>query len=370
MKIALVIFRIGPSHGSILQTYALYRTLYKMGHEVSILNRQHKMSIYRKLKNIIARIKGRILNSYKGPVFYTKDYSSLSMRELNTFIQKYLKSNLLTFSTRKELNNIVDLNFDCYIVGSDQTWRPKYVHDVKYYFLDFLPINSSAKRIAYAPSFGTSEWEFSPKLTKECKEYLSKFSAVSVREDAGVILCKKYFNIQALHVLDPTFLLAQKDYLCLIHKISCKNSPTLAFSILDNSELAVRIVQKVCFNLNIKPYQINASHKSTVKNWIEPGIEKWLEGILQSKFVVTDSFHATVFAIIFNKPFITIVNVSRGSSRILSLLTMFGLENRMVDSIDQVSDKLLYDTIDWDVVNRIIEKERNKSINWLKEALK
>lgn len=370
MKIALVVYRLGPSHGSILQTYALYQTLYKMGHEVSILNRQKNLSIYRILRNIAARIKGRILNSYKGPVFYTKDYSSLSMRELNTFVQKYLKSNLLTFSTRNELNNIINLNFDCYIVGSDQTWRPKYVHDVKYYFLDFLPINSSVKRIAYAPSFGTSNWEFTPQLTEECKKYLSSFSAVSVREDVGVDLCRKFFNVQVSHVLDPTFLLEQKDYLLLINKTHQESNKILALSILDNSAFAIELVQKVCSDLNLKPCQINASHKSTVKDWIEPGIEKWLEGILQSKFVVTDSFHATVFAIIFNKPFITIVNVSRGSSRILSLLTMFGLENRMVDSIDQVSDKLLYDTIDWDAVNRIIEKERNKSINWLKEALK
>ena len=214
MKIALTVYRIGPSHGSILQTYALYRTLYKMGHEVSILDRQNNLSVYRILRNIARRIKGRIFNSYTGPVFYTKDYSSLSMKELNTFIQKNLRASTITFSKKRELNIIVNSNnYDCYIIGSDQTWRPKYVYDIKYYFLDFLPTSYSVKRIAYAPSFGTNEWEFSPSLTAECKEYISRFSAISVREDAGVSLCKKYFNVQATHVLDPTFLLSQEDYI-------------------------------------------------------------------------------------------------------------------------------------------------------------
>ena len=131
----------------------------------------------------------------------------------------------------------------------------------------------------------------------------------------------------------------------------------------------MEIIKKVCSKLNIIPYRINASHAKKTKDWIEPGIEKWLEGILKSKFVVTDSFHATVFSIIFNKPFITIINISRGSSRIKSLLSMFGLENRMISSITQVSDNLLYETINWDIVNKIIEMEKDKSLNWLKKAL-
>ena len=369
MKIALVVYRIGPSHGSILQTYALYQVLCRMGHEVTILNRQNNPSIYRFFRNAIARIKDVILCKYNGPIFYTTDYSPLTMKELNCFFQKYLSAKTVTFRKACELDRITQLNYDCFIVGSDQTWRPKFVYDVQYYFLNFLPANHPAKRIAYAPSFGTNEWEYSSQLTEDCKKYLSKFSAVSVREDDGVELCKKHFGVQATHVLDPTMLLRQEDYVSLIDAVHLKSNNLLAFSILDKSELATEIIHRISNKFGINPYQINASHGSRKAGWVEPGINKWLGGIYQSKFVVTDSFHATVFAILMNKPFITIVNVSRGSSRIKSLLGLFGLENRMIYSLSQVTDELLMEEINWEKVNEIMDIERRKSMNWLKIAL-
>lgn len=369
MKIALVVFRIGPSHGSILQTYALYRTLQRLGHEVTILDRQQDFSWHRIIRNIAARIRSKILHAYSGPIFYKEDYSPITMQELNLFFQKHLAMNTFTFCKKKELDKIVRMDFDCYVVGSDQTWRPKYVYDIKYYFLNFLSINHSVKRIAYAPSFGTSEWEYSPKLTEECKVLLSRFSSVSVREDDGVELCKKYFGVQATHVLDPTMLLKREDYVSLIEAPCLENGNLLAFSILDKFELAVEIIRRISYKLEIKPYQINASHDFTTEGWVEPGIDKWLGGIWLSKFVVTDSFHATVFSIILNRPFVTIVNLSRGSSRIKSLLTMFGLENRMIFSLNQITDALLLEKIDWERVNNILNTERNKSLEWLEKAL-
>lgn len=369
MKIALVVYRIGPSHGSILQTYALYEILSRMGHEVTILNRQYNPSIYRLLRNSLARIKDIVLYKYNGPIFYTTDYSPITMKELNVFFQKYLSKNTITFSKKNELDKIAQMDYDCFIVGSDQTWRPKYVFDVKYYFLNFLSSNNPAKRIAYAPSFGTSEWEYSQQLTEECKGYLSKFSAVSVREDDGVTLCKNYFDVQATHVLDPTMLLTYENYLSLIDISSRVNKQLLAFSVLDKSEIATKVIQKISNSLNIKPYQINASHEHTNSGLIEPSVEKWLAGIWQSRFVVTDSFHATVFAIIFNKPFVTIINVARGSSRIKSLLKMFGLESRMISSVNQINDNILYKEIHWENVNRIMNIEREKSMSWLINAL-
>lgn len=369
MKIALVVYRIGPSHGSILQTFALYQILCRMGHEVTILNRQNNPSLYRYLRNAIGRIIDTVLYRYNGPIFYTTDYYPLTMKELNIFFQKYLSARTVTFRKICELDRIIQSDYDCYIVGSDQTWRPKFVYDVRYYFLSFLPFNYPAKRIAYAPSFGTSEWEYSPKLTEECKGYLSKFSAVSVREDDGVELCKKYFEVQATHVLDPTMLLKREDYISFIDTSCWERDKLLAFSILDNSELAMEIIRRISYKLGINSYQINASHNSIAACRVEPGIDKWLGGIWASSFVVTDSFHATVFSIILNRPFVTIFNVARGSSRIKSLLSMLGLEDRMISSLNQVTDDLLLEKIDWKSVNNILETERDKSLEWIKKAL-
>ncbi len=369
MKIALVVYRIGPSHGSLLQTYALYKTLQEMGHEITILDRQRNMSLYRKIRNVAARIKNMVIHSYKGPIFYTGDYSPISMKELNIFFKKYLATKTFTFSKANELERIAGMDFDCFIVGSDQTWRPTFVYDVRYYYLNFLPDNHPARRIAYAPSFGTSEWEYSPWLEEECKDCLVKFSAVSVREDDGVDLCQKHFGVKATHVLDPTMLLKREDYLSLFDNSKARKRKLLSFSVLDKSELATDIIQRISHRMNIDLYQINASHNYTVADWIEPGIDKWLEGIYQAEFVVTDSFHATVFSILMNTPFVTIVNASRGISRIKSLLSMFGLEDRMVDSLEQVTDEQLFREIDWKKVNNRLEAERYRSLVWLKEAI-
>src|SRR5699024_10497178 len=100
--------------------------------------------------------------------------------------------------------------FDALIVGSDQIWRPNYTPNIFHYFLNFA--KSDQLKLAYAASFGTDEFLFSEEQTEICKALLQKFKAVSVREDSGVELCRRYFGCQAEHLVDPVFLLTKAHY--------------------------------------------------------------------------------------------------------------------------------------------------------------
>ena len=196
MRIALIIFPIHASHGCILQTYALYRTLRKLGHDVSIIDRQwDKLSLKNQLvyavKSLIISIKRKCIRPLT-----IEGTRKIIMSELQTFVDKHLSNRKIYFRTPRyeELPH-----YDAFIVGSDQTWRPKYVSDILYYYLCFVPAEEKVKRIAYAPSFGTEEWEYSEQQTLQCRELVSRFDAIAVREDSGAKLCGKYLGINVEH---------------------------------------------------------------------------------------------------------------------------------------------------------------------------
>lgn len=370
MKIALVIFRLGPSHGSILQTFALTRTLEKLGHEVTIIDRQKPIDYFSASITIFKRFGSKILGRHKGPFFYFGEYSPQVMSNLDVFVNEELKKRrFLRVRTERQLSKIVNQNYEVYIIGSDQVWRPKFVYDIYYYYLNFLPSSDRAKRIAYAPSFGVDFWEYTEEQTKKCKELAQLFNAISVREYTGVNLCEKYLGVSAVHVIDPTMLLQQNDYEMLIHQIDNTKENYIAYSVLDDTEKTKEILHKVSNKLRLPLKRINRDPKSLDKKerYIEPGIESWLSGIRNASFVVTDSFHATVFSIIFNKPFVVIMNEKRGSARILSLLNIFGLDNRIVKSSEEEIDTNI--AIDWGIINSIKKEWQMKSFEFLEEAL-
>ena len=365
MKIALIIFRIGPSHGSLLQTYALYNVLKSLGHSVTIVNRKDKLALKTFIRRTLSRLCKTLTGEHLNYIFSAKAIPSRIMRNLNIFVNKHLSDDLIEFSDF----NINKCVYDIFIVGSDQVWRPKYVQDISYYFLDFVQNLKNIKRISYAASFGVSEWEYSELDTLGCKKLAKLFNAISVREDTGVALCNKYLGVSATHVLDPTMLLDDVDYINLIDSQFLSSSPpTLAYSILDKNIIKDSIIDNVSRILKLSPISIKADENNP--KYVETSIEFWLNSIRKSSFIITDSFHATVFAIIFNKPFIVIGNKSRGISRLTSLLNMLGLSNRLVYENDSIDiDYLSQEVIQWDLVNERRSFWKKKSLDYLKNNI-
>lgn len=375
MNIALVIFPFHPSHGCILQTFAIYSKLKELGHDVTIINRKNQpISDMAAFRRGISNLKGRMRGTYQGPVFYRGNSPKAVMQNLQPFIDSAFGNDIKTVYSSEETCRLVQGDsFDAYIVGSDQVWRPKYVPDVYHYFLDFVSVSSKAKRIAFCPSFGTDEWEYSEEQTERCKLLLGLFNGVAVREESGVKLCEENFNKTVAHLLDPTVLLKPDDYLQAV-ELKPQGAPdnVLSYYYLDNTEEKLGILHRISGALRCKENRINTeteNRNARLRDRIAPSLQTWIGGFAKSRFVVADSFHATMFAIIFNTPFITVANKKRGLSRFESLLKTFGLEERMVTSLEGVTDELIQAPIDWKRVNNSLQKERERSMDFIKTSL-
>lgn len=370
MRIGILTLPLHTNYGGILQAYALQTVLERMGHDVVVFDRpyQYKISF---LKKIIAYPK-RFICKYvfrkKGAIIRFEEYAThvncVKRKNTQSFINKYVH--------RLELTDFRKLNrkdFDAIVVGSDQIWRPKYYPTIENAFLSFAK-NWNIKRIAYAPSFGVDNWEYNDEQTKNCKALVKKFDAVSVREQSGVELCERYFDVDAEWVLDPTMLLNSENYIRLFKDNNTPQSDgTLLDYILDRDENKVAIINEIATQTGTKSFRLNSrveDYSAPLEERVQPAVETWLRGFYDAKFIVTDSFHACVFSILFKKPFVVMANRERGLSRIESLLGYFGLANRFVNNASEIAD---LPEIDYKAVYEKLEAMRTKSMDFLKNAL-
>ena len=370
MKVALLVFPIHYSHGCILQTYALYSQLKELGHDVTILDRQPDApSVLSWSLSVAKRIAKYIFKGYRGGVFYRGGYPRMIMKEQQSFIDHFKKDITTVYSTEELRQIVITGGFEAIVVGSDQTWRPCYVQNVMDYWLEFasdIPII----RVAYAPSFGVDKWEYDENQTARCKKLACLFNGISVREQSGVKLCKEYLNVEAKHVLDPTMLWDKKFYTSIANKSPVKEYGCQCY-FLDRTPEKEAIAQKIADTKHLKVNYINTrseDHNAPVKERIATGIEKWLAGFMNGDFIVVDSFHAMVFSIIFEKPFLVIGNKRRGMSRFESLLGELGLNERMINSDEDLEDVLNKD-IKWEEVREKISRHRDLSIDYVLKSL-
>lgn len=365
MKIGILTLPLHTNYGGILQAYALQTVLERMGHEVCLIEKRRKplrLPLWKAPLSYGKRIL-RNLTGHPFPIFYEQKKNRetpIVRQNTDKFINKYIKRRLID-----DYSDIKETDFDAIVVGSDQIWRPKYFHEIEHAFLDFTE-GWNIKRIAYAASFGTDEWEYSPKQTARCGELLKRFDAVSVRENTGVNLCKKHFGVKAQHVLDPTMLLAKEDYIRLFETAGTqKSNGTLLNYILDDTPEKTVLVNKIAMGKHFVPFSVNSwveNKTASLTDRIQPPVEHWLRGFYDAEFVVTDSFHACVFSILFNKPFIAISNVNRGLSRFNSLLGTFGLEDRLMEPSSNVN---AYLNFDWMSIKSKLNVKREEAKSFL-----
>lgn len=369
-KVAILTQPLHTNYGGTLQAYALQKTLRDMGGEVVTLNYQWKQKGFGRY--ILVVIKNHLLNRKEKFPFLPKEQE---FREKNhrKFIEENIVRSEVIFSEEDLLRYFREHSYDVVIVGSDQVWRVEYSPNIDHFFLNFL--KKPIKKIAYAASFGVDSWQFSPEKTQKIKQWLSDFEMLSVREDSGVNLCKDYLDIHAQHVLDPTLLLDKKDYINLIQKFS-NNDNSIFTYILDGNSEKNKIIHHISNKLNLLTFkkQPDKTYKTELfvsdeNKYVYPKIEEWLCAFRDASFVVTDSFHGTVFSIIFNKPFIAISNSERGTVRFQSLLKIFGLEHRLISCYENLDDTLIFEKIDYSSINDKLEIERNKSLSFIKSAL-
>ena len=339
MRIAILTLPLHTNYGGILQAYALQTVLTRMGHQVEVLQAPPTFPRNPLLKPLIygKRIAKKILKDWKTPIFIEQKRKK-ELPIIRQHTDQFIAENI---NLRKinSLHEISPNDYDAIIVGSDQIWRKPYFRwmwnsPMKDAYLEFTR-GWDIKRIAYATSFGVDDLsEYIPDEIRQCASALQLFDSVSVREDSGVRLCREHFAVEARHVLDPTMLLSKEDYETLVNQSNVAESPgDMLCYILDPTEFKSKVISEISSEKGLTPFNVFAETDNTrlpLQQRVQPPVESWLRGFMDAKFIVTDSFHACVFSIIFGKPFIAIGNAGRGMSRFTSLLSQLSLENRLL----------------------------------------
>ena len=376
MRIGILTLPLHTNYGGILQAYALQTVLERMGHEVVVFDTPNKVALpplWKLPLSLGKRVLKKMLG--KGGRVFCEHYQNKTRpviaKNIQPFVDKYIH--------RKVIRSFVKLDskeYDAIVVGSDQVWRCIYFpclwlgQQMENAYLSFAQ-NWDIKKIAYAASFGTDNWEYNDEHTLNCKHLLQMFDFVSVREATGVNICKQYFNVDAEHVLDPTMLLSAQDYKTLFQERQTPLSKgTLLNYVLDETDEIENLIKKLSSEKKMIPFAVNNPYEEDeskpLNQRIKPSVETWLRGFYDADFVITDSFHACVFSIIFKKQFIVVGNKKRGMARFESLLKMFGLEERLVD--EKVDINTLR-PIDYDKVFNLYGQLKEKSLHFLSENL-
>jgi hypothetical protein len=376
MKIGIVTYYRVANYGAMLQAYSLQKYLERMGHEVVFVKHARcsserislcRIFVSRNLAGLRAKIKNYVCHPITD---FAKDYPQTEWCE-----------------TIDEVK-IATKDCDAFIVGSDQMWNPLWCSGVMLplVMLDFVA--DGTIRLSYAASFGTKEWREDQNAV-EAGRMLKKFKAISVRENSGVELVEKLSGRKdAKCVLDPTLLQTSAFYRKIIDKnVPCRKNgkkPYVFRYILDEwtdpneLDIALGVVKE---RLNIPNVETDRKKVTGSVGLIcralgvkaKIALPEWLEKIASSEFVFTNSFHGTAFAILFHKPFVSVLikgKMSGMNERALSLLKLVGLESRAVYS-DELGKfaALVGSSIKWDEVDSRLDQQRVLAQEFLKCAL-
>lgn len=351
MKIGIITFNSAHNFGAVLQAWSLQEYLKSQGHTVEIINFRHPM----------------IDKVYQLPEHPTGDQVK-AYRRFERFISKSLR---ITgeFTSFRELKK-ADFTYDALITGSDQVWNSTITKGINpAYLLAFGP--TGARRIAYAVSIGT---ETVPEQEKEMlTEHLKHFDFISVREKAAYEGISLLTDKKVVITADPTFLLQREEFYRLrqrpkgnhkyiyVHNVHLKRIDERLNEVAE--ELSARTGLPVVYNRN------NYHYKNTFREVPEIGPEEFLGWVEKASYVVTNSFHATTFAIIFQRNFIT-VPALRNPGRMQELLERLELSSHLIGSKEEVPSDLNQLIVDYDGTGRKIEEYVRTSKEFLNTALK
>lgn len=363
MKIGILTYHACFNYGACLQAYALQQVIKKEHEDCLIIDYQSKklIDINHPFCKMPKHPKELIKNVTRLPY-----YSQLKRRE-EMFVDFINHTQELTVrcSTDEDVRKVSEL-FNCVVCGSDQTWNldPSIRYETPLYYMNFP---KKQKRISYATSFGSWVKEFSTR-EQELLPWLREFEHLSMREESGVEMLKSK-GLECEWVLDPTLLLGQKDYDKIATNRVIEEPYVLLFS-WNGAKEAVELTKAVSDKLGCKAYYIVPPPRamfSGIERKLDVGPKQYLSLIKHAEFVITNSFHGTVFSTIYHKPFISAIK-DEVDPRRASLMKQFGLEDHLMSPTNFNLDRIF--ATDFDKVEKNLEPLRKHSLDYLFNALK
>lgn len=370
MKAGIVTFNSAHNYGAVLQTYALQEYIKSKKIDVEVINyrlkeidKVYKIYKYKRTKCIL-RNRFRLIKKFIKVNLKEK----WKIEKKNNF--EYFINNVLNttkpYKTLKEIQRDF-LDYDILIAGSDQIWNTELTKGFKpAYFLEFG--KKDARKISYAASIGTDE--IPQEYYELYKRYINNFDFISVRETNMIDMFGKLTNKKIKKVIDPTLLHTKKMYDKLKKDTKYKGQDYIYVHYIGKDNRVYEIADKLSIELGlpiVHNRDIDIKFDNELGGRYNESPEEFLSVIENAKYIVSNSFHATVFSIIFNKDFITIPHQKR-PGRMKELLESLGLANHLIEDV-RLMPELKTLKIDYKKVNETLDEMRKESHKFLDEAL-
>jgi len=364
MRIRTITCHYVYNHGALLQAWALVSYLHKLGHDAKIIDyrptRFYKLEVNNPKYDYIP-----VRWLYLVAKFPKWLISLKRKRAFDLFYKKYMDvlTTSNTYTSQLELeNNPPDA--DLYIAGSDQIWNTELRNGKDSSF--YLSFGSKrAKRISYAASYATktiaSEWK------EFVRKHLSNFDSISVRENSGLNITKS-LGYNAYKVVDPVLLISRDEWTKRFGLHLGEGESYVLIYDCENSEEIKIVAKRYAKLFKTKIYSIGSQRLDYAdKNYVYNGPQDFIALIKNAQCVFSNSFHGSVFSMIFNSDFFVINRADGLNTRMTELLSDYNLPSRLIDS--SVSDSTLSEHIDFIPVNELLEIHISSSKKWLKNYL-
>ena len=370
--IGIITYHHYYNYGTMLQALALQEKVEQLGYQAELIDfkQDNSLSRYEMLKLRIKRM----------PVYIKerKKYRALAdsrekIKEKNELFEQFYKTYLHVgkkkYTTTQQLMENPPV-YDGYVVGSDQTWNPFVANSPEAFFLPF--VENKSKKGSYGPSLAVKS--LSDEKEKEYRKKLSNFSFLSCREQDGAQLLSRITQKEVKCVLDPTLLLSAKEWGKYCEFEIPKEPYILVYFLGEKSEHR-RAVEKIQKLTNWKIISLPAAYLEMENNDYKKvwgGPKEFLSLIRGAALICTDSFHGTMFSINFQRNFFSFCKSSDSeesseNSRLYSALNIFGLSNRIIHNMDNLTAEDI--SIDYKNVIPILEEQRRDSIEYLENML-
>lgn len=370
--IGIITYHHYYNYGTMLQALALQEKVEQLGYQAELIDfkQDNSLSRYEMLKLRIKRM----------PVYIKerKKYRALAdsrekIKEKNELFEQFYKTYLHVgkkkYTTTQQLMENPPV-YDGYVVGSDQTWNPFVANSPEAFFLPF--VENKSKKGSYGPSLTVKS--LSDEKEKEYRKKLSNFSFLSCREQDGAQLLSRITQKEVKCVLDPTLLLSAKEWGKYCEFEIPKEPYILVYFLGEKSEHR-RAVEKIQKLTNWKIISLPAAYLEMENNDYKKvwgGPKEFLSLIRGAALICTDSFHGTMFSINFQRNFFSFCKSSDSeesseNSRLYSALNIFGLSNRIIHNMDNLTAEDI--SIDYKNVIPILEEQRRDSIEYLENML-
>lgn len=364
MKIGILTFHRTFNYGAVLQTLGLVVAIQKEypGATVEVIDYYNKR-VQTLCRSFYMAPGNKVVSFAKAVIRYPERLRK--KKNYDEFVEKYIPLSAKSYYEQEELNEVLN-EYDFFITGSDQVWNSVCGNFDKAYFLTF--VKDVKKKISYAASFGFKEMP--ENLTDEYRRRLEAFDKISVRENSGSRILLELNGKDSKVCLDPTLLLDKNTWEKYVVKNTQKEPYIFVYSVMDPAfkEKLEEIAEKT----NRKVIYLNDAWKVSTKR------VKYIRGISPIEFisyiyhadmVLTNSFHGTVFSIIFEKLFfVETKNGKYENDRIINLLEITGIQNKEIKNQDW--ECVNRAGVNWEKVKKNLAMKQESSLEFLRESLK